>query len=70
MVQGSLGKLLSDAQYHLTTIHLFSRADYLTVIPTVRPFLTYPRFLEANFNGSFRFRLQSLYQTARRNGHL
>ena len=33
-----LGKLLSGAQYHLKTVHLFSRADYLTVIPTVRPF--------------------------------
>ena len=70
MVQGNWGKLLSRAQYHLTTVHLFSRADYLTVIPTVRPFLTYPTLFEVNFNGSFRFRLQSLYQTARRNGHL
>jgi len=38
MVQGQLGKILSGAQYHLTTVHLFSRADYLTVIPTVKPF--------------------------------
>jgi hypothetical protein len=44
------GKLLSGAQYHLTTVHLFSRADYLTVIPTVKPFSTYSRLLEANFN--------------------
>ena len=37
MAQVQWRKLLSGAQYHLTTVHLFSRADYLTVIPTVRP---------------------------------
>ncbi|KIM35675.1 hypothetical protein M413DRAFT_32331 [Hebeloma cylindrosporum] len=38
MLQGRWGTLLSRAQYHLTTLHLFSRADYLTVIPTASVF--------------------------------
>jgi len=38
MAQGHRGNILSGAQYHLKTVHLFSRADYLTVIPTVKPF--------------------------------
>ena len=41
MVQGHWGNILSGAQYHLKTVHLFSRADYLTIIPTVRAFLTF-----------------------------
>jgi len=40
MVQGHWGNILSGAQYHLKTVHLFSRADYLTIIPTVKPFST------------------------------
>ena len=38
-------KLLSKAQYHLTTAHLFTRTDYTTILPAVRPFLTSPRSL-------------------------
>ena len=69
MVQGHFGKILSGAQYHLKTVHLFSRADYLTVIPTVKLF----QFFQSpvvNFNGSFRYPSQSPYPTARINGQL
>jgi hypothetical protein len=48
MSQGHWEKLLSKAQYHLKTAHLFTRTDYTTILPAVRPFLTSPRSLVVN----------------------
>jgi len=70
MSNGQWEKLLSKAQYHLKTAHLFTRTDYTTILPAVRHFITHPRSLVANCDLPFRYHLQSLYQPIHKNGHL